>query len=153
MIDFRPRPIVPAVPNRTIYVDGAAARSGHSSFRFDFEALLAARPDALFLCTAPPPFADPRLLDGSRFDLRDLSFLSEQCAVILGKGSGPFCCTYTEANRFKPRAVCGYHAPSSPTFWDYEGNPLRYLETMDDVLAFLDEVLGPAHGRQEAAAR
>jgi len=140
MIDFRPRPLEPSVPARTVYLDDSETRSGHSAFRFDLERLARRFPDLYFLCTAEPGLKAPNILDGSRFDLRDLSSLSNACLAILGKGSGPFCCTYTEVNRFKPRAVCGYRSRTSPTFWDYEGNPLLYLDTMDEVEAFLERV-------------
>lgn len=143
MLEFAPRPRRPVLPGPAIYVDNSRCRSGQSAFAFDLERLCRALPRHLVLCTATPERAHPNLIDGSTLDLRDLSALSEQCAAILGKGSGPFCCTYTEANRHRPRAVCGYRSTTSPTFWDYPGNPLQYLATMDDVMTFLAAALTP----------
>ncbi len=153
MVDFARRRISPRLTVPAVYLDDAPVRAPHSSFLFDKERLLERYPGVHFLCTKRPERPHPRLLDGSRIDLRDLSALSEQCLAILGKGSGPFCCTYTEANRCKPRAVCGYRSEVSPTFWDYEGNPLRHLDTMDEVVAFLDEVLARETQPEAAAAR
>lgn len=141
MIDFAPRPLARRLQQPTLYVDNSLARSGHSDFEFDLAALVERFPRHHLLTTAAPGWRHARVIDGSRLDLRDLSALSEQCDVILGKGSGPFCCTYTEANRRRPRAVCGYRSALSPTFWDYPGNPLRYLGSMADVLEFVAEAL------------
>lgn len=137
MIDFAPTASAPSLSGPCIYVDNGRCRSGQSSFTFDLDRLAAAFPDHRLLCTAAPERAAANVIDGSGLDLRELSALSERCVAILGKGSGPFCCTYTAANRFRPRAVCGYHSTTSPTFWDYPGNPLRYLADMDEVVAFL----------------
>lgn len=141
MVDFAPRPLRPHLPGAGIYVDNSRCRSGHSHFEFDLEAMADAFPGHRLLCTEKPLRLPQNGIDGSALDLRDLSALSEQCAVILGKGSGPFCCTYTEANRHRPRAVCGYHSATSPTFWDYPGNPLEHLQSMAEVLAFVHAAL------------
>lgn len=150
MVDFTPRAIVPTVRGRAIYVDNSAARSGQSDFVFDWNALASRFEDILFVVTgAIHDHASARhslrnVVDASAYDLRDLSHLSEQCLAILGKGSGPFCCTYTEANRTKPRAVCGYRSEPSPTFWDYPDSPILHLDSMAQVHDFVDSVLSAA---------
>ncbi len=152
MLDFAPRTLAPRLSRRAIYVDNSAPRSGHSEFRFDLRALAERFPTHALLTTARPDVTADNLVDGSRLDLRELSLLSEQCDAVLGKGSGPFCCTYTEANRYRPRAVCGYHSTSSPTFWDYQGNPLRYLTTMAEVLDFVTASVAAPAAAQETAS-
>lgn len=141
MIDFAPRTLCPRLTRPAIYVDNSAARSGQSTFAFDVARLVESFVDHVIVTTRASGVAHERVLDACHLDLRDLAALSEQCDVILGKGSGPFCCTYTEANRFRPRAVCGYHSTCSPTFWDYADNPLRYLQSMDEVVTFVAEQL------------
>ncbi|MBL8749966.1 MAG: hypothetical protein JNK78_12455 [Planctomycetes bacterium] len=137
MIDFAPRAVTPRVTRPAIYVDNSVCRSGQSDFTFDLDAMARAFPNHLLLCTRHQAVNAANVVDVSHLDLRDLSAVSEQCAVVLGKGSGPFCCTYTEPNRRRPRAVCGYRSETSPTFWDYPGNPLQYLDTMEAVLEFV----------------
>ncbi len=145
MVDFTRRLLHYRLNGPTVYLDDSTPRGRHSTFLFDQERLALRYPGISFLCTSPPRYDLPNLLDGSRLDLRDLSALSNECLAILGKASGPFCCTYTEPNRFKPRAVCGYRSDVTPTFWDYEGNPLLYLDTMDEVFDFLDGILPDAN--------
>ena len=137
MVDFHTRPLGSTVHGRAIYVDNSFARGHHSNFLFDVDRLSREFPEHWLLCTARPEVRRSNVIDCSGYDLIALSHLSDHCEAILGKGSGPFCCTYTETNRFKPRAVCGYHSETSPTFWDYPGNPLQYLTSMDEVVAFL----------------
>ncbi|MCA8958024.1 MAG: hypothetical protein KDC87_18255 [Planctomycetes bacterium] len=139
VVDFAARRIGPAVRGKAIYLDNSFARGRHSDFLFDLAEMAAAFPDHLLLCTARPEVRAANLVDCSGLDLIELSHLSDQCEVILGKASGPFCCTYTTANRFKPRAVCGYHSIESPTFWDYPNSPIRHLDTMEQVLDFTDQ--------------
>jgi hypothetical protein len=157
MLDFVPRPLSIRVTRPSVYVDNSLPRTGHARFDFDLAAMARRHPTVQFLCTRRPDadvadVADvANVVDASGLDLRDLSAVSDQCLAILGKGSGPFCCTYTEANRYKPRGLCGYLWNWQPSFWDYEGNPLQQLATMDDVLAFLDAALRPPAPRLTAA--
>ena len=55
----------------------------------------------------------------------------------MGLGSGPFICTFTEPNRYKPRAVMQYRGLK---FWVYRGNATQYLETDYQLAAFLLDV-------------
>lgn len=138
MIDFPLRQM--EVKSNAIYVENGNTRSGHSDFIFDLEALSRKFPHCHFYCTARPAITADNIIDYSAKNMVELSSLSNQCIAILGKGSGPFLTTYTEVNRFKPRAVCGYKRPKSLPFWNYYNNPLRYLDTMDDVVGFLHSV-------------
>lgn len=144
MVDFEPRPLSVRVTRPSVYVDNSLPRTDHARFDFDLAAMARRHPDVQFLCTRRPDTFAANVIDASHLDLRDLSAVSDQCLAILGKGSGPFCCTYTETNRHKPRGLCGYQWTWQRSFWDYAGNPLRQLATMDDVLTFLDEVLVPS---------
>lgn len=149
MLDFlgeRPHLVL---PRPSIYLDTVRHRDAHCHFVVDFEHLLAALPEFDFLCTEPPPFASERLVDVSDLDLRRRSWASEACAALVGMTRTPFHVTLTNANRWKPKVVCGYDPVSYPSFWDYQGNPLEYVETMDQLVQFLLAALW----RQTCSAR
>ncbi len=106
-------------------------------FVFDVERLLAVLPDHAFLCTEPPPLSHDRLLDVSDRDLVQTALLAERCEFLIGTTWQPFAVTLTERNRDKPKAVCGHDRHDHGTFWDYPGNPLEYLGTMDQLADFV----------------
>lgn len=137
MLDFAGAPTCGPLDRPSIYLDTVRHRDGHCHFVVDHEHLLAALPEFDFRCTEPPPFADPRLVDDSHLDLRRRSWLSERCVALIGMTRTPFNATLTTANRWKPKVVCGYDPVSYPSFWDYQGNPLEYVETMDQLVQFL----------------
>lgn len=122
---------------RAIYVENGRTRSSHCDYHFDLNRLGGRYPEFMFYCTADPGCRLSNVIDSSLRNLVELSHISNQCEAIIGKGSGPFLCTYTEINRLKPRAVMRFTAPR---FWDYRNNPLRYLETEEELFRFLDEV-------------
>lgn len=136
MIDFghpcrvRPR-------GRAVYVENGGVRSGHCNFNFNMHLLGSSFPDFNFYCTANPNCSLPNVINCENRNLVEMSFISNGCEAIVGKGSGPFFCTYTEANRAKPRAVVNYH---SHPFWHYRDNPLRNLNGEGELLGFLAEV-------------
>ncbi len=136
MIDFEFRHNL-RLRGRPVYVENGRPRSGHCDYHFDMEFLGKRYPEFTFYCTADPGCRLPNVVDCSARNLVELSHISNQCEAILGKGSGPFLCTYTEPNRLKPRAVMRFRAPK---FWLYRNNPLKYLETEEDLFQFLDEV-------------
>lgn len=136
MIDFRvPNPYKVREP--AIYVENGETRGGHSAYHFDLCGLAETFPEFTFYCTAPSSCDKHNVVDCSGFNLVQLSLVSNLCEAIIGKGSGPFLTTYTETNRCKPRAVLGFTAP---TFWEYHGNPLQYLNTTIELYAFLRSV-------------
>ncbi|MCU0864710.1 MAG: hypothetical protein MUC36_13010 [Planctomycetes bacterium] len=149
MLDFAGAPPTGPLPRPSIYLDTVRHRDVHCHFVVDHEHLLAALPEFDFRCTEPPPFPDPRLVDDSHLDLRQRSWLSERCAALIGMTRTPFNATLTTANRWKPKVVCGYDPVSYPSFWDYQGNPLEYVETMDQLVQFLLAALW----RQTCSAR
>ncbi len=151
MIDFQPRPLSVRVTQPSVYVDNSLPRTNHAKFDFDLPMMAERHRNVNFICTRRPGVDEPNVIDASCLDLRDLSTVSDQCLAILGKGSGPFCCTYTEANRTKPRGLCGYQWTWQPTFWDYEGNPLQQLASMTDVMHFLEATLAPTQPPGELA--
>jgi hypothetical protein len=122
---------------RPVFIENGKPRSGHCDYNFDMALLSARYPEMMFYCTANPQCSERNLVDCSGRTLVELSHISNQCEAILGKGSGPFLCTYTESNRLKPRAVMRFRAPR---FWEYRNNPLQYLETEDELRQFLDGV-------------
>ncbi len=136
MVDFAPVEVEIARPS--IFVENGATRSKHSDYRFDIETLAKRFPLFNFYCTADPQSNQSNVYDCSMHNLRILSSISNRCVAIMGKGSGPFCSTLTESNRFKPRAILRYHPLNVVhDIWDYPGNPMQYLETDEDVEQFL----------------
>lgn len=129
------------VKSNAIYVENGRTRSGHSSFMFDFELLTSIFPNCYFYCTAKPRLLTDKIVDCSDKNFIELSNISNKCIAILGKGSGPLLCTFTEKNRFKPRAVCGYNVKKWPKFWTYYGNPIEYINTTEDVVKFIQKIL------------
>jgi hypothetical protein len=122
---------------RAVYVENGQPRSSHSDYHYDLKLLGERYPELMFYCTADPGCHMPNVVDCSGRNLVELSHISNQCEAIIGKGSGPFLCTYTEVNRLKPRAVLQFRAPK---FWLYRNNPLRYLETDEELFRFLEDV-------------
>jgi predicted O-linked N-acetylglucosamine transferase (SPINDLY family) len=139
MVDFAPVEV--EIAHRSIFVENGATRSKHSDYRFDIEALAKRFPRFNFYCTADPQSNRSNVYDCSMHNLRTLSSISNRCVAIMGKGSGPFCSTLTEVNRYKPRAILRYHPLNVVhDIWDYPGNPMQYLETDEDVEQFLSYV-------------
>jgi hypothetical protein len=138
MIDFNVLCDIKII-GRGIYIENGVQRSHPTSFEFDIENLCNIFPEFNFYCTSKAPSKN-NVIDCSDKNLIELSHISNQCESILGKGSGPMLCTYTEDNRFKPRAVCGYDTQAMRRFWEYRGNPIKYLYAEDEVVEFLIEV-------------
>ncbi len=139
MVDFPPMEVT--VAHNSIFVENGVARSKHSDFEFDIESLSTQFPKLNFYCTSDPKCRRPNVVDCSTYNLKTLSSIGNRCLAIIGKGSGPFCSTLTEVNRYKPRAIMRYHPrDAGNAIWDYPGNPMQYLETDDDVRAFLTTV-------------
>jgi hypothetical protein len=136
MVDFE-YPCSIKTRGRAIFVENGPVRSGHCPYHFDMNDLGNRYPDFNFYCSYSPDTQLPNVIDCGSRNLVHLSFISNGCEAILGKGSGPFICTYTEANRKKPRAVVGYN---SVPFWDYRNNPLKYLKDTQELYDFLDDV-------------
>jgi hypothetical protein len=128
-----------SVKLNSIYIENGHTRSGHSDFYFDFNILTNLFPTTTFYCTAPPNIITENVIDCSNLNLVELSAISNKCDIIIGKGSGPLLCTYTEINRFKPRAVVGFKLNQGYVkFWSYENSPMQYLNTIDEVCNFIN---------------
>lgn len=123
----------------SIYVENGGVRSNHCLYNFNLNVLGLRYPNYDFYCTGRTDCRLSNVKDCHTWNLIQLSHWSNMCHAIIGKGSGPFLATYTEKNRMKPRAVMQFTAPK---FWEYEGNPLQYLQTDDELYAFLDKVKG-----------
>lgn len=122
-----------------IYVENGHTRSNQCRYEFNVAVLGIKYPHMDFYCTGPIECKLPNVIECRTWNLIQLSHWSNMCHAIIGKGSGPFLATYTEANRHKPRAVVGF---TQSKFWEYEGNPLQYLKTDEELYAFLDGVKG-----------
>ena len=125
------------VLDNAIYMENGPVRSFQSSFTYDMRALAEAFPKLNFYCTADPAWAAPNLISCAHLNLVQLSAISNRCDAIVGKGSGAFACAMTEVNRFKPQAVMGFKSHDGPTFWEYPGSPLQYLNTQEELHRFL----------------
>jgi hypothetical protein len=119
--------------SNSIYVETGHVRSDHCRFEFDIKKLSKMFKDLNFICTSKQEKSD-NVFDMSDKNLIEMSHISNQCLAIIGKGSGPFMCTLTEENKFKPKAVIGFTAAK---FWHYENNPLQYLNNEEELIDFL----------------
>lgn len=137
MLDFARAAELPALRRPSIYLDNARTAHPQCHFVFDFERLLEALPGFDLLCTAPAVGASERIVDVSRLSPLQKQKLSDRCAVLVGLTWDPFNLTLTEPNRWKPKALCGYDARTHAPLWDYPGNPLELLGTMDELIDFL----------------
>lgn len=138
MIDFHKNCEIKVTAPWAIYVENGSVRGYHSTYEFDMEMLADVFPECVFYCTAPTIKTRENVRDCSKRNLVELSHISNQCCAIVGKGSGPFLCTYTEMNRLKPRAVMKF---TRPKFWLYRNNPLKYLETDEELIGFIHDIL------------
>lgn len=137
MLDFSGPVDVPPLRRRAVWID--AERTNHDAcwFVFDLERLVRVLPDHDLLCTGPVPDGMPGVIDVSGLPWPVRSRLSDRCDAIVGCTMDPFVVTLTEANRWKPKALCGYDARVHAPFWDYAGNPMELLGTMDELVDFL----------------
>jgi hypothetical protein len=137
MLDFE-YPCKIRTKGRAIYVETSQPRNRYCEFQYDMAYLGALFPEFNFYCTSNQDPDIPNVISCGDRNLVELSFISNGCEAIIGKGSGAFLCTYTECNRKKPRAVVNFTAPH---FWDYRDNPLEYLKGQDELISFLAKVL------------
>lgn len=136
MLDFAGDLEVPQVEGRLLWIDARRTACGACHFVFDLERIRRVLPDHVLLCTVPGAAGD-RIVDVSALSWPVQSRLSERCEVLVGATLDPFVVTMTEANRWKPKALCGWDARVHAPFWDYPGNPVELLATMDDLVDFL----------------
>ncbi len=129
--------VVPPLRRRSIYVDNSRTQKDAGWFHYDLQRLSHVLPDWDLLCTARAPVQAPNLVDISTLSWPQRSRLSEQCDALVGTTRDPFVVTLTEANRWRPKALCGHDARVTKPFWDYPGNPMELLATMDELVDFL----------------
>ena len=137
MLDFAREVAIPALLRPSIYVDNARTAHPLCHFVLDLDRLLDALPGFDLVCTAPSVVTHDRIVDVSRLSPVELQKLSDRCAVLVGLTWDPFNLTLTEPNRWKAKALCGYDARVHAPLWDYAGNPLELLGTMDELVDFL----------------
>jgi hypothetical protein len=129
------------VPNypKSVWVENGICRSGHSEFFYNMDKIGKLFPDMHFYTTAPSQCNNSNVTDCSRLNLIELSNLSNDCDIILGKGSGPYFTTFTNENRGKPRAVVGYNLRTSLPFWNNPNSIIKYLSDESDLINFLKQ--------------
>ncbi len=126
----------PRLRRPSILLDTCRDAADASWFGFDFDRLSRVLDAFDLLCTAPPPIQRDNLVDVSALSPLARARLSEHCELLIGRTFDPFVLTLTEPNRFKPKALCGYDARVTRPPWDYPGNPLELIATMDDLVDF-----------------
>lgn len=141
MLDFAGDVSLPAeLPARGVYLDLERTMDPRCGFDFDLMRLRRALPEHTFLVTsslAGTADADvPGVVDVSGWTWAQRSRASERCELLVGCTLDPFVLTLTAANRHKPKALCGYDARFVAPFWDYPGNPMELLGTMDELVDF-----------------
>ena len=140
VVDPKNLPTLPKLPERALYLDLQRSIEPQCGFDFDLRRLRAALPEHTFLVTTPlVGTADeglPGTVDVSSWTWGQRSRASEHCELLVGCTLDPFVLTMTEANRHKPKALCGYDARVVAPFWDYPGNPMELLASMDDLVDF-----------------
>jgi hypothetical protein len=119
---------------RALFIENGPVRSGHCHFEFDIHKISSLFPEFTYYCTSNKTPMSENVVNCGNRNLVELSFISNLCEAIIGKGSGPFLATYTENNRFKPRAVINFEGFP---FWNYPNNPLRYLNGEYELLNYL----------------
>lgn len=138
-LDFAGEAALPApVVGRAVYVDTQRTMDAGCGFDFDLARLARALPEHRLLVSTADALAQvPDALDVSDWTWAQRSRASERCELLIGRTLDPFVLTMTAANRWKPKALCGYDARVTPPFWDYPGNPAELLATMDELVDFV----------------
>lgn len=137
MLDFAVEVALPPLPRPAIYLDNARTAHEYSHFVFDFARLAAMLPEHDLLCTAKVAAAPANVVDIARLSPVHKQKRSEHCVARIGCTWDPFALTLTEANRFRPKALCGWDARQHRPVWDYPGNPIELLAGMDDLCDWL----------------
>lgn len=134
-LDLGDRPAVYLDNARSAWLPGQG--QPHGWFAYDVARIADVLADHWILTTAPTDVARANVRTLQGWSWPGLAHISERCELLVGSSFDPFALTYTEANRFKPRALCGYDPRSTPPPWDYPGHPLEILPTMDELVDFL----------------
>ena len=137
MLDFAGPAAPTPLRRRSVFLDTQRTRDDQCWFVYDLPRLTRVLPDWDLLCTSPVRAPAANVVDISQLSWAQRSALSEQCEALVGTTRDPFVVTMTEANRWKQKALCGYDARVTPPFWDYPGNPMELLSTMDELVDFL----------------
>ncbi len=133
-----PEVALPWQPERpSVWLDLDRHRDPQVHFVFDVERLLAVLPDHDFVCTAEPPLVHPRLRAANDWSPLQRATVSLQCDLLVGCSWTSFTLSLHEANRWKPKIVCGYDPFTYAALWDYPGNPLEHVATMEQLADFL----------------
>lgn len=130
-----------------VYIENGKVRSGHSAFEFNMQRLSRDFPSLNFYCVSDPIHYSGNLFDCRKLTIDELAAVANRCVALVGKGSGPFVCTLSDANRYKPRAIMCFQDPtgvqdsSTYRFWDYPNSPLEYLFDYKDLAGFLTRIV------------
>jgi hypothetical protein len=96
------------VVDKAVYLENGFTVSGHSFFHFDVYKLSLMFPRLNFYTTFPVNFVAKNVYDCSKMNLIELSNVSKKCCLMLGKGSAPYVCTLSEANKDKEKYLFGF---------------------------------------------
>ena len=127
----------PRLPRPGIYLDLERSLDPRCWFVCDLPRLAAVLPDHDVYCTRVPAGAPANVFDVADLGWPARAALANACDVLVGTTFDPFALVLTEANRDKPKALCGHDPRVTPPFWDYPGNALELLPGMDDLVDFL----------------
>jgi hypothetical protein len=123
-----------------VWVENGPCRSMHNQFSYDLKKIADLFKSMNFYTTGKPNIETDNVFDCSHYNLIEHSNLSNKCDIILGKGSGPYFCTFTYENKFKPRAIVGYDLQNHLPFWNYSGSKMVYLSNEDELIDYLRNV-------------
>ena len=124
-------------PN-TILVENGPAWSGQCNHGIGYYIgkLATEFPQFQYLCSHLPGVSMRNVHDGSKFNLLQLSDLSNKCVAFITQASGVNACTYTKHNLGKLRIFFGFNYPYK--IWD---NAALVVQNYDQLAATLREKL------------
>jgi hypothetical protein len=96
------------VKEKSVFVENGVTISGHSNYSFDMYKLSLMFPKTNFYITSAVNFTARNIIDCSKSNLIELANISKKCELIIGKGSGPFMCTYSHTNKDKGLYLMGF---------------------------------------------
>jgi hypothetical protein len=129
-----------------IYFDNSKPHSAHSVVNWDLKHVIKSFPNITFVITQS--IADlecDNVIDCSKHNFAQLSKISESCDLIMGRGSGPFFCTYTRRNLMKRRFLLNFYnrVPQSlldPVEWPFvhRHGVVNNLRSQEELMSFLE---------------
>lgn len=110
--------------SKNIYFDCSDTHSGHSHINNSFthknirqlwHDLFSSFPKLNFFTTNDTGCNLDNVFEMSKINIAELSFVSEKCDYIFGRGSGPYLCTFNKTNKNKKRFLMNFINTSTET--------------------------------------